>query len=56
MRTAHMKKDIKLADSKKAYNTTKCVLKINQPRAAVMDDVNCKLLTNPEKVLKRGIE
>ena len=51
-----IKKGMETGDSKNAYSTLKSLTKTSQPRTAVINDQDGKLITDREKVLKRWTE
>ena len=51
-----IEKGMKAGNSKQAYDTLKSLTKSSQLRAAVIEDKECKLLTDGEEVLKRWTE
>ena len=51
-----IKKGMETGNSKNAYSTLKSLTKTSQPRSAVINDQDGKLLTDSKKVLKRWTE
>ncbi|XP_076443965.1 uncharacterized protein LOC143282251 [Babylonia areolata] len=51
-----VEKGMEAGNSKRAYSTLKTLTKTSQPRSAVIEDKDGKLLTDSEEVLKRWTE